>query len=87
MAEQDGIRFEKQKKDFDSKGWFTMTDGTKSNSASATAKIPISKKFGDDVLLPKNPLSGYMCFTKAHCKEIMEELKTNKVTLAMKQAG
>ena len=59
LAEKDKVRFDKQKADFDEKGWFTNEDGTKSNSAASAAKISVFKRFNDDVLLPKRPSGGY----------------------------
>ena len=87
MAEKDKVRYDKQQTDFDEKGWFTNEDGTKSNSSASAAKLPLSKRFNDDVLLPKKPASAYLCYTTAHLEEIRKELNTKKVTEAMKQAG
>ena len=84
MNEKDKVRYEKQKTDFAEKGWFTNTDGTKSNSAAAAAKVPLSRRFGEDVLLPKNPASAYVQYTKAHLSGLLDELGTRKVTVAMK---
>lgn len=66
MADEDKVRYEKQQKQFESKGWYTLADGSKSNSAENIAKASegksMKKKFGDDVLLPKKPMSAYMFF-------------------------
>jgi hypothetical protein len=45
------------------------------------------KRFGKDVLLPKRPISGYICFTTDMVNKIKEKEKIEKHTDAMKRCG
>ena len=84
MAEEDKIRYEKESKEFEEKGWFTMKDGKKSSSIEITDP---KKKYGADCVVPKKPLSAYMIWNAANIKRVREEEKIEKITDAMKKMG
>lgn len=70
------------------KGFFTNKDGTKSTDEkpmSNTAK-DLKKKYGD-VVLPKRPSSGYICFTTHNLNRVKEEEKIAIHTQAMVRCG
>ena len=79
LAEDDKLRYDNQMKQFESKGWFILADGSKSNSAANMAKAnegkSMKKKFGDDVLLPKKPSTSYLIYTAQNVNKIKEEEK------------
>ena len=60
------VLYEKQLKEVEEKGYFTMADGTKctTNTGAAAPKMDPRKKFGEDVVQPKKPLSPYIIFVQ-----------------------
>ena len=56
MQKNDQERYEKQLKEFESKGFFTNEDGTKA------LETDPKKKYGKNVVLPKKPKNVYSIF-------------------------
>ena len=83
-SKQDEERFRKQTKELEEKGFFTNTDGSKSTDN--MDQIDPKKRFGKDVMLPKKPMSAYLCYTQQNMNTIKEKNKCTHPE-AMKLAG
>jgi len=75
QAADDKVRFEKQTKELETKGWFKMEDGTKSTDPANAhlAKKEKTKSMKDDEpepLQPKRAMSAYMYFNVECSSEI-----------------
>ena len=65
----DEQRYKNQLAELEEKGFFTMADGTKSTDQYVDPK----KKYGEDCVVPKKPLSSYLFFTTANVNKIKAE--------------
>ena len=86
LAADDRVRFEKQTKELETKGFFKMEDGTKSTDPanSHLAKKEKTKSKDDDepeALQPKRPMSAYMYFNLEYSSEI--RAKNPNLTMPM----
>ena len=66
MSDKEKARHKKEMDEYEKKGYFTNSDGVKSNSI-----IPENNKikFLDHVVLPKKPCSGHMCYVNTEYKK------------------
>ena len=60
-------RYESQMKEFESKGFYTNSDGKKA------IETDPKKRFGNDVVMPRRPVSSYTWFVKTNMKKIKDE--------------
>lgn len=86
QATDDKVRFDKQTKELETKGFFKMDDGTKSTDPANAhlAKKDKTKSKDDDepeALQPKRPMSAYMYFNVEFSSEI--RAKNPGVVMAM----
>jgi hypothetical protein len=63
-----------------------FADGKKSTDLSVLSSVPAKKKYGDDCLLPKKPLSAYLCYTTENVNQLKENDNCTH-TEAMKKCG
>lgn len=63
-------RYQKQLKEYETKGYFTNIDGTKS-----TDNVNLKPKIGKDIVKPKRPLSAYLYFSIEAVSSIKEKEK------------
>lgn len=82
LQKKDEERYQKQLRDFDSKGFFILDDGRKSIDVKQSPK----SKYGPDVVLPKKPLSSYICYTTDNVLKVRDR-ENIKHTEAMKKCG
>ena len=68
-ATADEKRYKDQLAELEEKGYFTMPDGTKSTDQYVDPK----KKYGEDCVVPKKPLSAYLFFTTENVNKIKEK--------------
>ena len=73
---QDKVRYERQIKEFEEKGHFTNADGSicTATTGSSAPKMDPRKKFGDDVVQPKKPLSPYIIFVQKIQADVRKEM-------------
>ena len=81
-AKADEARFQAQLKELEEKGFFTTADGLKSTDLYVDPK----KKYGEDCVVPKKPLSAYLFFTTEKVNKIKEEQNCTHPE-AMKKCG
>ena len=68
-AKDDELRDKKQLKELEEKGYFTTAEGGKSSDLYVDPK----KKYGEDCMVPKKPLSAYLFYTTANVNKIKEK--------------
>lgn len=78
----DEERYKTQLADLEANGFFTCADGTKSSDIYVDPK----KKYGDDCMLPKRPLSAYLFYTTENVNKL-KNLENCSHTDAMKKCG
>ena len=81
-AAADEKRYKDQLAELEEKGYFTMPDGTKSTDQYVDPK----KKYGEDCVVPKKPLSAYLFFTTENVNKIKEKDSCSHPE-AMKKCG
>ena len=81
-SKADETRYKTQLSDLEEHGFFTNADGIKSTDMHVDPK----KKFGDDCLLPKRPLSAYLFYTTENVNKLKER-EGCAHTEAMKKCG
>lgn len=62
------MRYQRQLKELEEKGYFTTAEGGKSTDLYVDPK----KKWGEDCVVPKKPLSAYLFYTTANVNKIKE---------------
>ena len=67
MADQQ--RYQKQLEDLETKGYFMTVDGKKSTDLYVDPK----KKYGPRCVVPKKPLTAYMCFASKNVNLFRKE--------------
>lgn len=81
-AKDDEERYKKQLKELDDKGFFMTAEGVKSTELYVDPK----KKYGEDCMVPKKPLSAYLFYTTANVNKIKEKENCTH-SEAMKKCG
>mgnify|MGYP001097678687 CR=1 FL=1 len=81
-AKLDEERYKKQLKDLETLGYFMTEDGTKSTDLYVDPK----KKYGEDCVVPKKPMSSYLYFTLANAKIVKEKYSCSHMD-ALKKCG
>jgi hypothetical protein len=81
-ARQDEARYQKQLKELEDKGYFMTAEGKKSTDLYVDPK----KKYGDDCVVPKKPLSAYLFYTTANVNKIKDKENCSH-SEAMKRCG
>ena len=81
-SKADEGRFKDQMKELEEKGFFTTVDGQKSTDLYVDPK----KKYGEDCVVPKKPLSAYLFFTTENVNKIKEKENCSHPE-AMKKCG
>lgn len=81
-ASADEKRYQNQLKELEDNGFFTTADGKKSTELYVDPK----KKYGEDCVVPKKPLSAYLFFTTENVNKIKEEQECSHPE-AMKKCG
>lgn len=81
-AKADEVRYQTQLKELEEKGYFTTADGGKSTDLYVDPK----KKYGEDCVVPKKPLSAYLFYTTSNVNKIKESESCSHAE-AMKKCG
>jgi len=85
LAADDKIRFDKQTKELESKGWFKMEDGTKSTdpaNAHLAKKVAKAKKDDEpEPLQPKRAMAAYMYFNVEYSSLIRSQRPGEKIPM------
>lgn len=81
-AKADEQRYQNQLKELEEKGFFTTAEGGKSTDLYVDPK----KKYGEDCVVPKKPLSAYLFYTTANVNKIKEKENCTH-SEAMKKCG
>lgn len=81
-SKADEQRYKDQIAELEEKGYFTMADGSKSVDQYVDPK----KKYGEDCVVPKKPLSSYLFFTTENVNKIKEKESCSHPE-AMKKCG
>jgi hypothetical protein len=81
-ASADEQRYKNQLAELEEKGYFTAADGTKSTDMYVDPK----KKYGEDCVVPRKPLSAYLFYTTENVNKIKEKENCSHPE-AMKKCG
>ena len=81
-AAADEQRYKDQLAELNEKGYFTNTDGTKSTDMYVDPK----KKYGEDCVVPRKPLSAYLFYTTENVNKLKEKENCSHPE-AMKKCG
>lgn len=81
-AKADEERYQRQLKELEEKGYFTTAEGGKSTDLYVDPK----KKYGEDCVVPKKPLSAYLFYTTSNVNKIKESESCSHAE-AMKKCG
>ena len=68
-AKEDEERYKKQVKELETQGFFMTQDGKKSTELYVDPK----KKYGEDCVVPKKPMSAYLFYTTSNVSKIKEK--------------
>ena len=71
-------------KEFETKGWFTNSDGEKSTDLKTNLR---EKDFPEGTVFPKKASSSYMQFNKEMLPKVQKELNTTKISEVAKTIG